>query len=182
MNQIWIRHGATELESRRVCGQIDPAPLLGPDECGHLESVLAGHFGAHFQQTAAFCSPLKRCSLLARRLGFSQARRDDRLKELSFGGWEGLRWDDVPREQLDFWAGDYLNRRPPAGESLHDLQKRLKLFLDECPDGPMIIFTHGGVIRSLATLTGMSPESAMAMSVPLASAFLRGPDGLLRLA
>jgi len=182
MNQIWIRHGATELESGRVCGQIDLTPLLLPDECGHLASVLAGHFGTSFQHTPAFCSPLRRCSLIARRLGFSQPRNDDRLKELSFGDWEGRRWDDVPREQLDFWAGDYLNRRPPGGESLYDLQKRLQLFLEDCPDGPVVIFTHGGVLRALATLTGMSPESAMAMPVPLTSVFLRSPGGLQRLA
>ncbi|KAB2933892.1 MAG: alpha-ribazole phosphatase [Leptonema illini] len=182
MNQIWVRHGATELESGRVCGQIDPAPLLLPEECRHLESVIAGHFGEHFQQTVAFCSPLQRCSQLARRLGFSRAHSDDRLKELSFGDWEGQRWDDVPREQLDDWAGDYLNRRPPGGESLHDLQKRLQLFLDEIPAGPVVIFTHGGVIRALTTLTGMSPESAMAIPVPLTSAFLRSPGGLQRLA
>ena len=181
MSQIWIRHGATELESGRVCGHIDPAPLLLPEECRHLESVLAGHFGGDFRMVDAFCSPLQRCSQLARRLGFTHSRSDDRLKELSFGDWEGQRWDDVSRDQLDDWAGDYLNRRPPGGESLHELQERLQLFLDESPARPVVIFTHGGVIRALATLTGLSPEAAMAMPVPLASAFLRRPEGLLQL-
>lgn len=182
MNQIWIRHGATELASGRVCGQIDPAPLLLPEECQHLESVIAGHFGTHFREVMSYSSPLQRCLQLARRLGFRHAHSDDRLKELSFGDWEGQPWDEVPREQLDDWADDYLNRRPPGGESLHDLQKRLQLFLDEIPAVPAVIFTHGGVIRALATLGGMSPESAMAMSVPLTSVFHRSPAGLKRLA
>jgi alpha-ribazole phosphatase len=180
MLQLWIRHGSTELESGRVCGQIDPAPLLLPEECRHLQALINQVFKAGLHDVAVYSSPLRRALELAGHLGFSQVNRDDRLKELSFGRWEGLRWDDVPRKELDIWAEDFLYRRPPGGESLYDLQLRLQSFLDETPDRPVIVFTHGGVIRALATLAGVSPDQAMSMSVPLASAFLRSPDGSLQ--
>ncbi len=181
MSQVWIRHGATELASGYVCGQIDPEPLLLPEECNRLTSVLTEQFGADYQAVEAWSSPLKRCLLLGRRLGLQTCCSDDRLKELSFGEWEGLLWDDVPRQELDYWAEDYLNRSPPGGESLFALQTRLQGFLEDRGTHPLIVLTHGGIIRALATLCGWAPEQAMAMSVPLASAFVLRPDGLLRL-
>jgi len=49
-------------------------------------------------------SPLQRCSRLADAIGAARdlpVILDDRLREMSFGSWEGQAWDDIPRAELD---------------------------------------------------------------------------------
>jgi alpha-ribazole phosphatase len=37
--------------------------------------------------------------------------------EMDFGSWEGVRWDAVPRGELDAWADDVWHYRPGGAES-----------------------------------------------------------------
>jgi alpha-ribazole phosphatase len=124
-----------------------------------------------------YSSPLRRCSMLARRLFPSvpvQLRAE--LMEIHCGLWEMRAWDELPKEEVEPWMADFVNLRIPGGESYLDLHARVGRVWAEilaaagapastpAPqagpppawDGaPLAVVAHGGVIRSiLAGLTG----------------------------
>lgn len=107
------------------------------------------------QACRVFSSPSKRCHDLALKAFRQPIRVDSRLMELHFGNWEAKLWQDLPRDETEVWTRDYLNRAPPAGESLQDLTQRLRsFFVDQlCTDETTLIFTHAGVIRLLLIAT-----------------------------
>ncbi|MCQ8277078.1 histidine phosphatase family protein [Acetobacteraceae bacterium KSS8] len=108
-------------------------------------------------------SPAVRCvgpaSLLAGLLG-APLRTDADLRELDFGDWEGLRWDEVPRPALDAWASDPLGFAPPAGESGTALIRRVRRAADRLrAEGNALVVSHGGPLRLLpAILCGETPN------------------------
>jgi alpha-ribazole phosphatase len=80
-----------------------------------------------------YSSPAARCLALARRVAARdgaplELRRE--LLELDFGRWEGLRWDDVPRAELDAWAADPWGYAPGGGESAESLRRRVHDWFD----------------------------------------------------
>lgn len=102
-------------------------------------------------------SPLRRCRMLAELL-HPAPRIDDLLVEMDFGRWEGLRWDDVPRAELDAWAADIAGYAPPGGESPLMLQRRALAFVAGLVVPEAVIVTHAGVIRTLlAHWRGLPP-------------------------
>lgn len=103
-------------------------------------------------------SPLRRCRALAEQLQ-SRSIIDFRLAEIHFGDWEGRRWDDIPRAELDAWAADVAGYAPPGGESPRQLQRRALDFVASLEVPEAVIVTHAGVIRTLlAHWQGLPPE------------------------
>jgi alpha-ribazole phosphatase len=102
-------------------------------------------------------SPLRRCRALAEQLHV-QPVLDERLVEMDFGTWEGKRWDDIPRHELDAWAADVAGYAPPGGESPLGLQQRALAFVATLTVPEAVIVTHAGVIRTLlAHWQGLPP-------------------------
>ena len=96
-------------------------------------------------------SPLSRCARLAERLAEARGldlTEDARLRELDFGSWEGLKWDRVPRGELDLWAADLLHARPHGGETVAEMAARVFAALDDHGAPGTLIVTHMGAIRS----------------------------------
>lgn len=91
-------------------------------------------------------SPLKRCRLLAEKLGNFTV--DDRLIELNFGEWELMKWDEIPGEDLEKWMINYLEERPPNGETGNELHHRVGNFFNDI-DQSYAIVGHMGSFRSL---------------------------------
>lgn len=128
---------------------------------GHEDLELASSFYPEYKKIsgllpdsfdAVYSSPLKRCYQLAARLTDGSVKTDTRLKEMNFGDWEMQAWDDVPNAELDKWMKDYVNAKPPNGESMMDLQKRVLAWWEELqclPYKKVATVTHGGVIRIL---------------------------------
>ena len=109
---VFLRH-TRPVGSDGVCyGVTDLAP--GPDLTNEVRRL-----AAQLPPVGRIVSsPLIRCLRLAE--GLAAALRldltvDARLRELDFGAWEGLRWDRVPRDQLDQWAADLTGARPHGG-------------------------------------------------------------------
>lgn len=107
-------------------------------------------------------SPLVRCAELADQISTahgSQPTYHDGLKEMDFGVWEGLRWDDVPVDELNQWANDLLHARPHGGESVHQMQTRVLAVLEENgawhTERSTLVVTHAGVIRAVLDHVGV---------------------------
>jgi broad specificity phosphatase PhoE len=81
---------------------------------------------------------------------------DDRLKEFSFGEWEGLTWSEVKLRNPDLIrqrGRDKWGFVPPGGESYAMLADRVRPWLDTLRSGEVVV-SHGGVARALMVLIG----------------------------
>ena len=105
-------------------------------------------------------SPALRCQQLAAQLS-PTSQTHPWLQELDFGAWEGMRWDDIPRANLDAWATDIWHYRPGGGESAADVRARWQQFLQlpglRASTKPQVIITHAGVIRMALSEVGLIP-------------------------
>ena len=119
-----------------------------------------------------YSSPLQRCVELARTL-CQDMRTDARLMEMDFGLWEGRRWEDLDRAELDYWSASHVYRRVPGGESWDDLYLRTTSFLAELrtDDSPCVgVVTHAGVMRAIvAEIMRMDLEWTWRIKIPFGS-------------
>lgn len=139
-----------------------PPVVTGPECCyGRLDVPLAPGWERCLSRWTGegpiFASPASRCRLPAARLGAEEGRAvsvDPRLAELDFGCWEGKRWEEVPREALDSWAGAPLTYRPGGGEAVRTLIERVTAFWEErlAHRQSCRVVTHGGPLRVLLAL------------------------------
>lgn len=98
-----------------------------------------------------FSSPSSRCTRLAAEVSETFVS-DERLYELNFGDWEGLTWDTINRADSEYWMSDFVNRCPPKGETLQQMQWRVLSFWTELRSqrwNKVALVTHAGVIRIL---------------------------------
>jgi alpha-ribazole phosphatase len=104
-------------------------------------------------------SPLRRCRLLAEAVGArlgAPVAVDADWREMDFGRWQGQRWAEIPRAQLDAWATDFMHARPHGGESVAMLVARARAAVGRCgPEQRWLAVTHSGVIRAALFATGV---------------------------
>ncbi|MCM5663745.1 alpha-ribazole phosphatase [Galbibacter mesophilus] len=101
---------------------------------------------------AVFSSPSERCMSLAEKLSLQQILNDNRLLEIDFGDWEGKKWNDIDKQQLDKWMNDFVNQKPENGESLIEMYERVTQFMENLKKQDhkrVLLVTHAGVIRCL---------------------------------
>ncbi|MBX9991922.1 histidine phosphatase family protein [Phreatobacter oligotrophus] len=159
----FVRHGETDWNAEgRLQGQRDiPLNDVGRVQAEEVGAILARLAPDH-ADLAYWSSPLSRTretmELLRARIGLHPPayRMDDRLKELSFGAWEGLTWPEVEAHSPSLAAArlaDKWHTKPPEGENYEDVAARLAAFL-ALVDRPAVIVSHGGVGRTLMALRG----------------------------
>lgn len=161
----FIRHGPTEWnEIHRVQGRTDIP--LSPRGRAKVEGW---RLPAEIEGFRWISSPLVRAVETARLLSGAAPALDDRLREMSWGEWEGMRLVDLRAELGDLmvaWEADGLDFRAPGGESPRQVQARLAEFLAEvAADGrPTVAVCHKGVLRAIYALavgwdmTGEAPH------------------------
>ncbi len=148
---LLIRHTTPEIQQGICYGQLnlDVADTF-QDESGLIQNSING-----YRPQAVFSSPLKRCSILASSLfPKHNIEMDDRLMEINFGDWEGEPWDNFERAIMDRWAKDFIDLRPPNGESFKELILRSETFMEQIlntNNEKIAVVTHSGVIRSILT-------------------------------
>lgn len=133
-----------------------PPPDVGPGVCYGRSDVMARDVDLAAARLRAilpsavpvFSSPLSRCRSLAERLHPSPVF-DERLMEMHFGEWEGLRWAEVDIQGLDAWAADVAGYAPPGGESGRSVQARALAFVESLSAAEAVLVTHAGVMRAL---------------------------------
>lgn len=152
MKLYCLRHTSIEEAYGALCYGQKEVPLkeaLFEKELAKLQTYLPSHFDA------LLYSPLERCARLAERLPARQKMAIPALKELSFGEWEGVPWNEIPEEALQAWMQDYVHRQPPGGESYKQLCERLRTAIDytlELEQETVAWVTHAGCMRALLHL------------------------------
>jgi 2,3-bisphosphoglycerate-dependent phosphoglycerate mutase len=82
------------------------------------------------------------------RLVVGEPSQDARLRELHMGTLEGKLWYELDTSVMNAMS-DWKTFSAPEGESYGQLWDRVTAFLNELTTGHHIIFSHGGVIRTL---------------------------------
>jgi broad specificity phosphatase PhoE len=176
---FFVRHGETEWNRLgRLQGQTD-TPLNGrgrdqAEAVGRILRRVAGERGIRASELDFVASPLDRTrttmALMRRAMGLlpDDFRTDHRLKEISFGAWEGLTWPEVATADAPRHAERKRDRWsfvPPDGESYAQVADRLGPWLDTIPDDAVVV-AHGGVARALLVmLTGLDPKLAPGVEI-----------------
>lgn len=134
----------------------------GQSDVGLAESAaeVAARLRAHLPDTFALhSSPLQRARRLASELGTPTL--DARLKEVSFGAWEGRTFEAIG-DAIDEWSKDPMNFRPPDGETPLEMAARVREWMTDALDPAHeahVIVAHGGPLRVIAGhLLGLPPE------------------------
>ncbi len=159
MDLVLIRHPPVKVPEGTCYGQKD-VPLLSGWELG-LDALKTDLFS---KADSVYSSPSLRCLQPATRWGLQPVHVDPALMELHFGDWEGLTWDEIPHPALTEWMEAFWEARPPGGESMPDLQKRVSRWLEQIrrlPQRRVIVFTHAGVIRTLKGLLENIPAKEL---------------------
>lgn len=150
------RHPMTALPAGTCYGRLDAdlASDAWPDFIGAISAA-----GVALVRS----SPSRRCLRPAQATGLS-VLVDERLRELDFGAWEGRRWADIPREELDPWAADPCANAPPGGETGAALIARVGAVWGAivARGADCAIVTHGGPLKVLIELArgGARPDGA----------------------
>jgi alpha-ribazole phosphatase len=156
----FLRHIEPDLEKGICYGQLD-VPI--PNNYKEIQSKIIE--GIINDYDAVFSSPLTRCKLLAEQIS-NEVVFDDRLMEVNFGNWEGVKWDDIDEVELNNWMENYIEIAPPNGESLQDLVNRFSSFISDINlQGytKILIVTHAGIIRSAMNLINETPLDKVMM-------------------
>lgn len=148
-----IRHPRPDIPPGICYGRSDIGLAEDPAEIAtRLRQWLPSGYRLH-------ASPLVRARLLAESLG--EPILDERLREIHFGDWEMQPFNDLG-DGIAAWEADPLGFRAPGGESVHDMARRVRGWLDECladTTTPEVVVGHGGPLRVIAgTLLGIPPE------------------------
>jgi len=165
-----FRHGETVWNAeKRAQGHLD-SPLTA---AGRAQAKAMGRVLAHELARAGYAPPavLVRSSPLGRvretltiaaeaaGLLHDEACHDHRLREMSWGDWDGLNGVEIEAG----WPGalaarrlDHWNYGPPNGESYIAVVERARPALDDilalASDRPVAVFAHGGIGRVLRGL------------------------------
>lgn len=186
-----VRHGETDwnLVGRLQGGHDIPLNDLGCEQAASAARVVE-RLAGDVARLDYVASPLSRTSqtmsILRAELGLppDHFRREPRLKEISFGRWEGATWQELKRRDPGAIAQrreDPWHFRPPGGESYAELSTRVMTAIGELT-GNTVVVTHGGVVRAmLHALTDMPAGEAAFLPVRQGAVYLI-EDGAFELA
>ena len=162
-----VRHGETDWnrEGRLQGGKDIPLNALGRMQAEEAARRLKA-LTPDYASVDYLCSPMERAretmTILRRELDLppEEFRIDDRLRELTFGDWEGFTWREIrksadasERERAQARERDKWGFVPPGGESYRMLAERIRPVLEGlAPDTVMV--SHGGVARAVLALIG----------------------------
>ena len=157
---ILLRHGQTSANAQALLqGRVD-LPL---DEVGRAQAMRCGEFiRQNFPSAHVVSSPLMRAVQTAEQLS-DNVQIDHRFIELDYGDWDGVALTDVPQQQWATWRSDP-HFRPPRGESLVELDERVRPALEELTERArqehVVVVSHVSPIKSAVTWAlGVGPDA-----------------------
>ena len=153
-----VRHGQTKWNvQKRLQGASD----TDLNENGIALAKVTGEALKEVPFSCCFTSPLKRARdtaelVLGERKNSVPVYPDDRIREISFGVWEGQDSILLPQEMLDnFFHHPEKYQPPQGGEELSHILERTRDFWqditsrEELQDKTVLIASHGCCIRAL---------------------------------
>ena len=160
MKMYIIRHGQTPWNARKCLQGRSDVDL---NENGIYLAELTGKALRDVTFDMAFTSPLIRakhtaqCILAGRKVPIIE---DERLIEISFGIYEGCCYAEENRQVPQQWIENFFHApqdyvAAPGGESLDDVEKRTRNFMEdicsrkELQDKTLLVSTHGCALRGL---------------------------------
>ena len=159
--RIWfVRHGETEWNrTKRYQGHSD-IPL---NETGRRQAQETAALLANEPLMAVYASDLSRAVETAEAVAQPhglQVQQNSALRELHFGLWEGLRYEQIMEkwaDELSLMYEDPERGRAPEGEGFSDLAKRAWPALQAIREAhqeeeAIAVVAHGGTIRVLLCL------------------------------
>jgi broad specificity phosphatase PhoE len=156
---VLVRHAEVETRYQGVFGgQID----MELSERGHEQAQVLARFLRGRQFDAIYASPMIRVQQTLAPLlknGAPSQTILPALREVHFGDWTGLDWEEV-RRQFGVHPYDWLDEielgRVPRGESSIEFRARVEpcvnQILENHPGETVGVFCHGGVIRMILSM------------------------------
>lgn len=156
---LLIRHGETEFNSSKKFSGITDVGLNenGRIQAERLAGILKDEVIDH-----VYSSDLKRCVETGSYLRAEESGRtlSKELREMNFGRWEGLTYDEIKErypEELETWEADWTDYVISGGESFSIMSRRVIKEFGEIlkkhncagSDGRIAVITHSGCIRSI---------------------------------
>jgi len=153
---LLIRHGKTDWNAQhRYQGQID-VPL---NHAGCRQAAALARRLQDEDLSAIYTSDLQRARQTAQEIATPHGLSvwtEPRLREMSFGDWEGLTYAQIQArgpEKMARWFADPVRVPPPGGETLTRLAERVRAALDDivraCANQTVALVSHGGTVRIL---------------------------------
>lgn len=177
MRQRWtlVRHGETEGESSiRLNGATDVAL----NDIGRTQMVRAAQALRNGLYDITYTSPLKRArqsaSIVAEPHVLSPEIIEE-FRELNFGDWEGLTYEEIARRDPALLATRQSRARDftyPGGDNRLTFERRVRGAARALRDGPpgLLLVLHKGVIKIvLSELLGLDFEEYRHLPVDLGS-------------
>jgi broad specificity phosphatase PhoE len=155
-----IRHGETEHNVAGIAQGWNDSAL---SERGERQVRRLAERIARLTPNALFSSPLSRALATAQAIAETtglEIRTLDELREMNYGGWEGMSFLAVRREYADVYRNwiDDPDWPCPGGESHNDVRARLERafrIIESSANGEPLraaVVTHGTAIRVAATV------------------------------
>ncbi|MFN3668970.1 MAG: histidine phosphatase family protein [Brevundimonas sp.] len=156
-----VRHGVHDQLRGRLCGR---SPGVRLSEAGVAEADAAGRRLAREGVELVLTSPMDRTRQTAERIAQACGAPlaiEEALMEIDFGEWNGRTFDSLEGDPLwRTWNQERDTARPPAGESMAEVQARLSAWLDRIARsgvGAVAAVSHADVIKAAVGLsTGLS--------------------------
>jgi broad specificity phosphatase PhoE len=127
--------------------------------------------------TLAASSPATACRQTAAALGLDAAPEPS-LRDWDLGRWRGHTLEDVAAAEpqaVESWLTDP-DGAPHGGETLTDLLRRVRGWLDRLPSGHVVAITHPAVVRA-AVVTALARSFWQLNIAPLTLTELGGTPG-----
>jgi broad specificity phosphatase PhoE len=171
-----LRHGETEWNAQgRIQGALDsPLTARGREQAQVMGLALKRALSG--ASLPLYCSPLGRArqtmEIICSTLGLTPTHAivDERLRELSWGQWDGVTRDEIEATTpgaLAIRRASHWTHTPPSGGSYAQLAERLLPFLEEIAKNGGIVITHGATTRVLRGLhLKLAPEQIVRLEEP----------------
>lgn len=148
---ILVRHGQT---SANAGGLLQGRMDLPLDDDGRLQAMRTGaHIRQNFPHARIITSPLLRAVQTAQAISHD-VEIDPRFIELDYGQWDGRAMSEVDQVQWAQWRNDPMFR-PPGGESLVELEQRVKPALEQlrndAQERDVVVVSHVSPIKCAVT-------------------------------
>jgi broad specificity phosphatase PhoE len=165
-NIVLIRHVETAMAGR-FCGQSDPEPNISGER--QIISVLEKVRPLGIERI--YASDLRRSARTAIAIGQSlgiDIELRPRLREINFGLWEGLSWNEIEKQypaEAAQWVSEFPLCTAPGGERYPHFAARVGRefapLLTEDGNGTSAVVTHRGVLKCvLCEYLGVSDANA----------------------